>query len=183
MCYSSSPFTDSAHDDDASSGRSIEGETQVDGPSRALEHLDLETLGECLKVEQDASASTEDLIKRSAVKHFPSPPPGGDGVLTPELLREHLNVVRRAVHDELHRLNPLREKFKNLAGLVPSYHRLAMEHVHALLPRISSSQQAFVLLEWLCNTYFRLSAAHTLFRTMYLTISVATRQTHTHDIQ
>ncbi|CAL8287991.1 unnamed protein product [Gadus morhua 'NCC'] len=144
---------DSAHDDDASSGQSIEGETQVDGPSRALEHLDLETLGECLKVEQDASASTEDLIKRSAVKHFPSPPPGGDGVLTPELLREHLNVVRRAVHDELHRLNPLREKFKNLAGLVPSYHRLAMEHVHALLPRISASQQAFVLMEWLCNTY------------------------------
>ena len=161
MCYSSSPFTDSAHDDDASISRSdtsVEEETQVDGPSRALEHLDLETLGECLKVEQDASASTEDLIKRSAVKHFPSPPPGGDIVLTSELLKEHLNDVRRAVHDELHRLNPLREKFKNLAGLVPSYHRLAMEHVHALLPRISASQQAFVLLEWLCNAYFRLSA-------------------------
>ncbi|XP_059907518.1 exocyst complex component 3-like protein 4 [Gadus macrocephalus] len=144
---------DTAHDDDTSSGRSIEEETQVDGPSRALEHLDLETLGECLQVEQDASARAEDLIKRSAVKHFPSPPPGGDGVLTPELLREHLNVVRRAVHNELQRLNPLRKEFKNLAGLVPSYHRLAMDLVHALLPRISASQQAFVLLEWLCNTY------------------------------
>ncbi|XP_059907469.1 uncharacterized protein LOC132457269 isoform X3 [Gadus macrocephalus] len=150
------PLQNSAHDDDTSSGRSIEEETQVDGPSRALEHLDLETLGEYLKVEQDASASAEDLIKRSAVKHFPSPPPGGDGVLTPELLREHLNVVRWAVHDELQRLNPLREKYKNLAGLVPSYHRLTMDHVHALLERISSSQQAFVLLEWLCNTYLSL---------------------------
>ena len=79
-----------------------------------------ELLVEYLQVEQDASASVEDLIKRSAVKHFPSPPPGGDGVLTPELLREHLNVVRWAVHDELQRLNPLREKYKNLAGLVPS---------------------------------------------------------------
>ncbi|XP_056447225.1 uncharacterized protein LOC130383177 isoform X2 [Gadus chalcogrammus] len=147
------------HDDDASISRSdtsVEGETQVDGPSRALEHLDLETLVEYLQVEQDASASVEDLIKRSAVKHFPSPPPGGDGVLTPELLREHLNVVRRAVHDELQRLNPLREKFKNLAGLVPSYHRLAMDLVHTLLKRISSPQQAFVLLEWLCNTYLSL---------------------------
>ncbi|CAL8298277.1 unnamed protein product [Arctogadus glacialis] len=144
---------DSAHDDDTSSGWSIVDETQVDGPSLALENLDLETLGVYLKVEQDASASAEDLIKRSAVKHFPSPPPGGDGVLTPEMLKEHLNVVRRAVHDELHRLNPLCKKYKNLAGLVPSYHRLAMEHVHTLLPRISASQQAFVLLEWLCNAY------------------------------
>ncbi|CAL8356172.1 unnamed protein product [Arctogadus glacialis] len=150
------PLQNSAHDDDTSSGWSIEEETQVDGPSRALENLDLEALGEYLKVEQDASASGEDLIKRSAVKHFPSPPPGGDGVLTPELLKEHLNDVKRAVHNELHRLNPLREKYKNLAGLVPSYHRLAMDLVHTLLKRISSPQQAFVLLEWLCNTYLSL---------------------------
>ena len=79
-------------------------------------------------------------------------------MLTPEQLKEHLESVRRAVHDELHRLNPLRREYKNLAGLVPSYHRLAMRRVHALLGRISSSEQAFVLMEWLCNTYFRLAA-------------------------
>ncbi|XP_059907516.1 uncharacterized protein LOC132457298 [Gadus macrocephalus] len=131
----------------------VQTEPQNEDPPPALERLDLEQLAAVLRVYPDATASAEVLIKRSAVKHFPSPPPGGDSVLTSELLKEHLNSVRRAVHDELQRLIPLREKNKNLAGLVPSYHRLAMDLVHALLERILSSQQAFVLLEWLCNAY------------------------------
>ncbi|CAL8303082.1 unnamed protein product [Boreogadus saida] len=145
---------DHDHAPAAQKSTKVQTETQNEDPPPALEHLDLEQLAAVLRVYPHATASAEVLIKRSAVKHFPSPPPGGASVLTSELLKEHLNVVRRAVHDELQRLIPLREKNKNLAGLVPSYHRLAMEHVHTLLERISASQQAFVLMEWLCNAYF-----------------------------
>ena len=128
-------------------------------------------------MDQDATATAEDLIERSAGKHFPSPPPGGDNVLTPELMKEHLDSVRRAVHGELQRLNPLLpQRFKS--RLAPSYHRLAVDRVHALLQRISTSQQAFELMEWLCNTYFRMSAGiHTR------THMHAHACTHAHDIQ
>ncbi|XP_056447226.1 uncharacterized protein LOC130383178 [Gadus chalcogrammus] len=142
------------HDHAPAAQTSTKVQPQNEAPPPALEHMDLEQLAAVLRVDPDATASAEDLIKRSAVKHFPSPPPGGDSVLTSELLRGHLNDVRRAVHNELQRLIPLREKNKNLAGLVPSYHRLAMDRVHTLVERISASQEAFVLLEWLCNAYF-----------------------------
>ncbi|XP_030213179.1 uncharacterized protein LOC115544396 isoform X1 [Gadus morhua] len=145
---------DHDHAPAAQTSTKVQTEPQNEDPPPALEHLDLEQLAAVLRVYPDATASAEVLIKRSAEKHFPSPPPGGDIVLTSELLKEHLNDVRRAVHNELQRLIPLREKNKNLAGLVPSYHRRAMDLVHTLVERISASQQAFVLLEWLCNAYF-----------------------------
>ncbi|KAJ3613629.1 hypothetical protein NHX12_019875 [Muraenolepis orangiensis] len=148
------PAKQRAQHNDASACIVITPEPPPGGPPPDPEHLDPERLAKVLRVDSDATAGAKDLVERSAVKHFPSPPPGGAGVTTPERLQEHLHCVKQAVCDELHRLNPLHKLHEELAALMPAYHRLVLGHILILLQSISGSPQAFVLMEWLGNTYF-----------------------------
>ena len=125
------------------------------------------------------AASAEDLFRESAAKHFPSPPPEGDGALSPERLDQHLSSgVQLAVSGELRRLRPLLRG--ELGGVARAYHRHAMQHV--LLPQVTAtSQLALVLMKWLCNVYFRCACVHTyMIHTHTHTHTYIHTCTHTH---
>ncbi|CAL8287963.1 unnamed protein product [Gadus morhua 'NCC'] len=66
---------DNDHAPASQTSTKVQPEPQNEDSSPALEHRDMEQLAAVLRVYPDATASAENLIKQTAVKHFPSPPP------------------------------------------------------------------------------------------------------------
>ncbi|GLD74410.1 exocyst complex component 3-like protein 4 isoform X1 [Lates japonicus] len=110
----------------------------------------LNTSKEVAKVLNVASNTCDDehcLIQKWVSKHFPKPP-------TPDQnLNQHLVHVQEAVLHELLRLGPLL-KLKGLMGfLIDCYHRQTFDHLHSLLQNATSTQNSFVLMNWVLHIY------------------------------
>lgn len=98
--------------------------------------------------QQSIKQSVGRLIQLSVSHHFPKPPANLE-----QNLLQHLMNVQNSVLRELLRLGPLMDEL--LAGLVECYHRQTFDHLHALLQNISSTQNYFVLINWVMKNYLR----------------------------
>ncbi|XP_070777017.1 exocyst complex component 3 [Enoplosus armatus] len=91
---------------------------------------------------------SQNLIQRSVAQHFPKPPADLD-----QNLQEHLSNVQETVHKELVKLDPLLTARGLMGDLIDCYHRQTFDHLDDLLQNISSSQNSFVLMNWVLHTY------------------------------
>ncbi|XP_018559451.1 exocyst complex component 3-like protein 4 isoform X3 [Lates calcarifer] len=108
-------------------------------------------VAEHLNVAPDATSSTcEDdqcLIQISVSEHFPKLP-------TPDQnLNQHLVHVQEAVLHELKRLRPVLEHKELMEFLIDCYHRQTFDHLHSLLQNATSTQNSFVLMNWVLHIY------------------------------
>ncbi|CAK6980989.1 exocyst complex component 3-like [Scomber scombrus] len=88
------------------------------------------------------------LIQRSMNQHFPKPPAELE-----RNLQQHLLELETVVQNELARLAS-RITCKELMGcLLDCYHHQIIDHLHGLLQKISTSNNSFVLLNWVRQTY------------------------------
>ncbi|XP_030299177.1 exocyst complex component 3-like protein 4 [Sparus aurata] len=88
------------------------------------------------------------LIQASVSQHLPKPPSDLD-----QNLQQHLVNVQETVPNELMRLWPLLEKMDLTESLIDCYHRQTLGHIDELLKNAQSCKKAFVLMNWVLNTY------------------------------
>ncbi|KAL6491195.1 hypothetical protein MHYP_G00015400 [Metynnis hypsauchen] len=94
-----------------------------------------------------------EVIKMSVDNHFPTLPPEGSNGSQPQTV-EYLNSALFLAYSEVNRLDPVLNTSGLLSFLIDSYNRRLFDVLDLFIDGCSSVKEAFVLLQWVKQTYF-----------------------------
>lgn len=100
--------------------------------------------------EANSDQRAEIIIQRSVEELFPKAPAD-----LQKNLQQHMLNIQETVVKELLRVAPLLNRMGLMGHLIGCYHRKTFGHLDTLLQGSRSTQNSFVLLNWVLHTYFR----------------------------